>query len=169
MSDFLLDPSIVFLNHGSFGACPLPVFDVYQHWQRELERQPVRFLVRELPRLLADARREIADYLGALPTEVVFVPNPTFAANTIARSLALEDGDEVLMSDHEYGACRFAFQAAAQKTGFHVIEQPIPLPVESNGAIVDAFWQGVTARTKLIFVSHITSATALALPVAEIC
>ena len=86
MSDFLLDPTVIFLNHGSFGACPRPVFEKYQSLQRDLESQPVRFLVRELPGLLADARRQVAEFLGARPTELVFVPNPTFAANTIARS-----------------------------------------------------------------------------------
>ena len=169
MSDFLLDPDVTFLNHGSFGACPRPVFEAYQHWQRELERQPVRFLQRELPTLLADARRDVAAYLGAQPHEVVFVPNPTFAANTIARCLPLGPGDEVLMTDHEYGACRFAFQAVANQKGFRVVQQPIPLPVESNESIVDHFWRGVTPNTKLIFFSHITSSTALTLPAAMIC
>ncbi|MCC9604280.1 aminotransferase class V-fold PLP-dependent enzyme [Blastopirellula sp. JC732] len=169
MPDFLLDPDVVFLNHGSFGACPRQVFDEYQRWQRELERQPVRFLQRELPGLLADARLQVAHYLGARPTEIVFVPNPTFAANEIARSLPMGPGDEVLMTDHEYGACRFAFQFAAQQKGFRVVEQAIPLPVESNEAIVDTFWQGVTEHTKLIFISQITSPTALTLPVAQIC
>ncbi|MEX1040501.1 MAG: aminotransferase class V-fold PLP-dependent enzyme [Pirellulaceae bacterium] len=169
MSDFLLDPDVIFLNHGSFGACPRPVFDQYQAWQRKLERQPVRFLQRELPELLAEARRQVAEYLGARATEIVFVPNPTFAANTIARSLPLGQGEEVLISDHEYGACRFAFQFAAQKKGFRVVQQAIPLPVESEEATVDVFWQGVTPNTKLIFLSHITSPTALTLPVPQIC
>ncbi|RCS46457.1 aminotransferase class V-fold PLP-dependent enzyme [Bremerella cremea] len=169
MSDFLLDPEVIFLNHGSFGACPKTVFEEYQRWQRELERQPVRFLQRELPGLLADARRQVASYLGANANEVVFVANPTFAANTIARSLPLGPDDEVLISDHEYGACRFAFEHAAQQKGFRVVQQAIALPVESPEAIADAFWQGVTEKTKLIFLSHITSATALELPVAQIC
>ncbi|WP_158262529.1 MULTISPECIES: aminotransferase class V-fold PLP-dependent enzyme [Pirellulaceae] len=169
MSEFLLDPDVTFLNHGSFGACPRPVFEEYQRWQRELERQPVRFIQRELPGLLADARKSVGDYLGAKPGELVFVANPTFAANTIARCLPLGEGDEVLITDHEYGACRFAFQFAAQKKGFRVVEQAIPLPVESDEQIVDAFWQGVNAKTKLIFISQITSATALTLPVAKIC
>lgn len=169
MSDFLLDPDVIFLNHGSFGACPKQVFNEYQRWQRELERQPVRFLQRELPGLLADARRQVAEYLGASPTELVFVPNPTFAANTIARCLPLGPGDEVLVSDQEYGACRFAFQFAGEEKGFRVVEQAIPLPVESNEAIVEAFWQGVTENTRLIFLSHITSTTALTLPVKQIC
>ncbi|MEW4565533.1 aminotransferase class V-fold PLP-dependent enzyme [Bremerella sp. JC770] len=169
MSEFMLDPDVVFLNHGSFGACPRPVFDAYQQWQRKLEQQPVRFLQRELPEQLAESRRLVSEYLGAQSGEVVFVPNPTFAANTIARSLPLGPGDEVLISDQEYGACRFAFQAAAQQKGFRVVEQAIPLPVESEEAIVEAFWQGVTKNTKLIFISHITSTTALTLPVAQIC
>ncbi|QDU57243.1 aminotransferase class V-fold PLP-dependent enzyme [Aeoliella mucimassa] len=169
MSDFLLDPNVVFLNHGSFGACPRPVFEEYQHWQRKLETQPVKFLARDLPELLADARSQVANYLGAQPTEIVFVPNPTFAANTIARCLDLGEGDEVLITDHEYGACRFAFQFAGSKKGFRVVEQAIPLPVESDQAVADTFWQGVTDRTKLIFISHITSATALTLPIPEIC
>lgn len=169
MSEFLLNPEIVFLNHGSFGACPRLVFDKYQRWQRQLEWQPVQFLQRQLPVHLAAARQKLADYLGANSSEVVFVPNPTFAANTIARSLPLGSGDEVLISDQEYGACRFAFQFAAQEKGFRVVEQDIPLPVESEEAIVDAFWQGVTPNTKLIFISHITSTTALTLPVAKIC
>lgn len=169
MSDFLLDPDVVFLNHGSFGACPRSVFEEYQSWQLKLERQPVQFLQRELPELLADARRQLAQYLGARSHEVVFVPNPTFAANTIASCLSLGKGDEVLISDQEYGACRFAFQFAAQQKGFQVVEQSIPLPVESDEAIVEAFWQGVTINTKLIFISHITSTTALTLPVAQIC
>jgi len=169
MSEFLLDPDVVFLNHGSFGACPRPVFDIYQQWQRKLEQQPVRFLQRELPEHLAEARRLVAEYLGAQSNEVVFVPNQTFAANTIAKSLPLGPGDEVLISNQEYGACRFAFQCAAQHKGFRVVEQAIPLPVESDEAIVEAFWQGVTKNTKLIFISHITSTTALTLPVAQIC
>lgn len=169
MSDFLLDPDVIFLNHGSFGACPRPVFNEYQRWQTKLERQPVRFLQRELPDHLAEARRQVAQYLGALSTEIVFVPNPTFAANTIARSLPLASGDEVLISDQEYGACRFAFQFAAQQKGFRVVPQSIPLPVESDEAMVESFWQGVTKNTKLIFISHITSTTALTLPVAQIC
>jgi len=169
MPDFLLEPDVVFLNHGSFGACPVPVFEQYQQWQRRLEQQPVRFLQRELPDLLADARQQVAAYLGAGASEIAFVPNPTFAANTIARCFPLGPGDEVLITDHEYGACRFALEFAAQKHGFRVVQQPIPLPVETNEAVVETFWRGVTKRTRLIFISQITSPTALTLPVAEIC
>jgi isopenicillin-N epimerase len=102
---FLLDPDVIFLNHGSFGATPRPVFDVYQQWQRRLEWQPVYFLVEELPQHLAVARQALGDYLHAPADDLVYVPNATFALNIIARSLALGAGDEVLTTDHEYGAC----------------------------------------------------------------
>jgi isopenicillin-N epimerase len=101
---FLLDPDIVFLNHGSFGACPLPVFETYQAWQRELERQPVAFLGRQATALLANARAKLAAYIGAAAAEVVYFPNPTTAMNMVARSLRLRPGDEILTTDHEYGA-----------------------------------------------------------------
>jgi isopenicillin-N epimerase len=166
---FMLEPDVVFLNHGSFGACPVAVFDEYQRLQARLESQPVRFLQRELPDLLAAARASLADFVGADAHEVVYVPNPTFAANTIARSLNLTPDDEVLISDHEYGACQFALQFMSEKLGFKIVKQTISLPVESNASIVDQFWGGVTNKTQLIFISQITSPTALTIPVAEIC
>ncbi|MEO5952338.1 MAG: aminotransferase class V-fold PLP-dependent enzyme, partial [Chloroflexia bacterium] len=98
---FLLRPDMAFLNHGSFGACPKPVFDAYQAWQRELEAQPVEFLGRRYDSLLADARSKLGPYVGAEPDNIVFVPNATFGINTIARSLVLKPGDEVLTTDHE--------------------------------------------------------------------
>ena len=106
--DFLLDPEIVFLNHGSFGACPRVVHDEYQRIQRHLEQQPVRFMQRELPELITAARQSLAEFLGADHDEVVFVPNPTFAVNEIARAWKLGPGDEVLTSDQGYGACHNA-------------------------------------------------------------
>ncbi|HKV85488.1 MAG TPA: aminotransferase class V-fold PLP-dependent enzyme, partial [Ktedonobacterales bacterium] len=101
--EFLARRDIAFLNHGSFGARPRPVFETYQRWQRELEAQPVEFLGRRLPALLAEARAPLAAYIGAAPTDLVFVPNATHGMNIIARSLELEPGDEVLGTDHEYG------------------------------------------------------------------
>lgn len=101
---FLLRPDVVFLNHGSFGACPRPVFEVYQRWQRELERQPVEFLGRRFAGLMAEARAVLAGYVGADPEDLVYVPNATTALNVVARSLPLEAGDEVLSTDQEYGA-----------------------------------------------------------------
>jgi len=103
-SNFLLDPSIVFLNHGSFGATPIPVFDTYQNWQKQLERQPVLFLGRRYHDLLQHAREVLSRFIGTQTNNVVFVPNATYAVNLVARSLRLNPGDEVLTSDHEYGA-----------------------------------------------------------------
>src|SRR5512140_269058 len=102
--DFLLDPNVIFLNHGSFGACPKPVFDSYQRWQRELERQPVEFLGRRFNDLMREARTTLADFVGADADEITYVTNATVGLNTVARSLDLHPGDEVLSTDHEYGA-----------------------------------------------------------------
>lgn len=166
--EFLLDPDVVFLNHGSFGACPRVVHEEYQRLQRRLEAQPVRFLQRELPGLLADARGQLAAFLGAESDEVVFVSNPTYAVNEIARSLGLGIGDEVLTSNHEYGACRNAWQFVAERAGFSIVEVAIPLPVEPS-TITTRVSAAITPRTRAIFLSHITSPTALTLPVADIC
>ena len=166
---FFLDPQVTFLNHGSFGACPRPVMEIYQQWQNRLERQPVQFLANELAGHLAHARQALGQLIHAPADDLVFVPNATHAVNLVARSLQLQPDDEVLTTDHEYGACHFTWQFLSQKRGFRYIQQPIPLPVHSDEEIVEQFWQGVTARTKIIFISHITSPTALCLPVAAIC
>jgi isopenicillin-N epimerase len=166
---FLLDPEVVFLNHGSFGATPRPVFEAYQEWQRRLERQPVQFLAGELMGHLRQARQALGEYVGALADDLAFVPNATVGVNLVARSLALEPGDEVLTTDHEYGACDNVWDFVSRKTGALVVRQPIPLPVMSAEDILEQFWRGVTPRTKVIFISHITSPTALHLPVEAIC
>ncbi len=166
---FLLDPEVVFLNHGSFGATPRPVFEVYQDWQRRLEQQPVHFIITELPGLLKHARQILGEVLHAPAGDLVFIPNATFGVNVVARSLALGPGDEILASDHEYGACENAWELICRKTGATYVRQPVPLPVESGEQIVEQFWQGVSPRTRLIFLSHITSSTALRLPVEAIC
>ena len=102
---FLLDPDIIFLNHGSFGATPRPVFEVFQEWQRRFERQPVAFVDQEMPAYFETARKELGAYINAPAGDVVYVPNVTFAVNLVARSFPLGPGDEVLTTDHEYGAC----------------------------------------------------------------
>jgi isopenicillin-N epimerase len=168
-ADFLLDPDIVFLNHGSFGACPRPVFEEYQRWQRELERNPVSFLGRRCSELMANARAELGAFLGVPGKDVVYFPNPTTAANMIARSLRLEPGDEILTTDHEYGAMVRTWRFNAQKSGFKYVAHPMPLPLTTPEAFVENFWAGVTERTKVIFISHITSSTALIFPVQAIC
>jgi isopenicillin-N epimerase len=134
-----------------------------------LERQPVQFIARELSDHLKDARRDLGDYLGADPDDLAFIPNATFGVNLVARALQLEAGDEILTSDHEYGACDNAWEFICRKTGAATIRQEIRLPITSSEEIVEQFWEGVTARTKVIFLSHITSPTALRLPVGRIC
>lgn len=166
---FLLDPNITFLNHGSYGATPRPVLEAYQNWQLRLETQPVLFLGRELDGLLKEARQVLGAYLNAPADDLVYVPNATYGANLIARSLELEPDDEILTTDHEYGACDYTWEFICGKTGARYIHQPIPLPVHSAQEIMAAFWAGVTARTKAIYLSHITSPTALRLPVEAIC
>jgi isopenicillin-N epimerase len=166
---FLLDPNVIFLNHGSYGATPKPVFEAYQNWQLRLERQPVLFLGREFNHLMLEARSALGRYLKAAADDLVFIPNATHGVNIIAHSLRLQPGDEVLTTDHEYGACDYTWDFICGKTGARYIHQSIPLPVHSEEEIVEQFWQGVTPRTKVLYLSHITSATALRLPVEKIC
>ncbi len=166
---FLLDPDVVFLNHGSFGACPRPVFEVYQHWQYELERQPVLFLGRRSDALLDEARAALAAFVNADADDVIFVPNATLGLNTVARSLNLSPGDALLTTDHEYGAMDLMWTFICRQTGAHCIRCPIPLPVASHEVFIERLWSAVTPRTKVIFLSHITSPTALIFPIAEIC
>ena len=166
---FLLDPSIVFLNHGSFGACPRPVFDAYQAWQRRLERQPVKFLGRELNHSMRQARVSLGEYMHADADDLVFVPNATYGVNIVARSLELGPGDEILTSDHEYGACNNTWDFVCRKAGATYIRQPIPLPANTKEEILEQFWQGITSHTRLIFLNHISSPTALRFPVEEVC
>ena len=165
---FLLRPDVIFLNHGSFGACPRPVFDSYQSWQWELERDPVDFLARRSEDLMKRARAALGTYVGADADDLVFVSNATTGANIVARSLPLGPGDEVLATDHEYGALDRTWQFICRKRGARYVRQTIPLPVISAEQVVQAVWAGVTDRTKVLFVSHITSPTAIVLPVREL-
>jgi isopenicillin-N epimerase len=166
---FLLDPNIIFLNHGSFGATPRPVFKEYQDWQMRLEHQPVLFLGRELDELLYLARQALGEYLNAPAEDLVFIPNATHGVNIVARSIKLEAGNQILTTDHEYGACDYTWEFLCSKSGINYVHQPIPLPVHSDEEILERFWQGVTNKTKVIYVSQITSPTALRMPVEKIC
>lgn len=165
---FLLDPEITFLNHGSFGATPRPVFRAYQHWQRELEKQPVEFLGRRFSGLMADSRRQLGDYLGTEADSLVYTSNVTVSLNIVARSLELGNGDEVLSTNHEYGALDLTWRFLAKEKGFGYINQPIGVPCGDEDDFVETFWRGVTKRTRVIFMSHITSPTALRFPVERI-
>lgn len=165
---FLLDPDCVFLNHGSFGACPREVWEAQQRWQLAMERNPVEFLGRRSAALLREARDRLGEAIGARGADLVFMPNATSAANVVARSLQLQPGDEVLASDLEYGACDATWQRVCAAAGAHYHRVPMPLPL-SGEDFVARLMGAVTPRTRLIFVSHITSTTALALPVEALC
>jgi isopenicillin-N epimerase len=167
--DFLIRDDIVFLNHGSFGATPRPVFENYQCWQRELERQPVEFIGRNAARLMSESRSELASYLNTDRDNLAYVVNTTIGVNILAHSLNLREGDEVLSSDHEYGALDRLWRFLAVKKGFKYIKQPVTLPLTSPEAFLDDFWQGVTENTRLIYFSHITSPTALIFPASSVC
>jgi isopenicillin-N epimerase len=162
---FLLRPDVVFLNHGSFGACPRPVFEAYQRWQLELERQPVEFLHYRFKDLMREAREALAAFLGADPYDVVYLTNATTGLNIVARSLALQPGDEVLTTDHEYGALDRTWRFVCERRGAHYVQTRLPLPLESPEQVVDAVWGQVTPKTRVLFLSHITSPTALIFPV----
>lgn len=168
-SDFLLDPKITFLNHGSFGACPKPIFEEYQRFQLELENEPVYFIQKKMSGYLKTAKDALAKYIGCGANDFFFTPNPTFAVNTIMRSLHLAAGDEVLTTNHEYGAMDRVWNFYCKKSGAKYIRQNITLPVVSKEQILEEFWSGYTSNTKIIFLNQISSCTALIFPVKEIC
>ncbi len=167
---FLLRDDVAFLNHGSFGACPRTVFDAYQALQRELEAEPVDFLARErtLPGRLAAARARLAAFVGADRDEIVFVPNTTTGLNIVARSLDLRPGDEILSTDHEYGAMDRTWAFVCGKTGASYVRRPQSLPLGDPREVVDAVWGGVNECTRVLFVSHIASTSGVRLPVEEL-
>jgi isopenicillin-N epimerase len=165
---FLLDPSVVFLNHGSFGATPKPVFRECQRWQRELEKQPVEFLGRRITSLLAESRKTLASYLGTYTNNLVYTQNATISINIVAHSLDLGPGDEVLSTDHEYGAMDRTWRFLSRERGFRYVNQPVEMPISTEEKLVDDFWRGVNFHTRVVFLSHITSPTAIIFPVAEI-
>ncbi|HEX3718853.1 MAG TPA: aminotransferase class V-fold PLP-dependent enzyme [Verrucomicrobiae bacterium] len=163
-----IDPQVTFLNHGSFGSCPRPVLAFQQALRDRLERQPVQFLVRDLEPMLDEARRTLAQFVGANPDNLVYVPNATSGVNTILRSLAFKPGDELLVTDHEYNACRNALEFVAGRSGASVVVAALPFPVESPNRLLDAILNRVTSRTRLALIDHVTSQTALVLPIAAI-
>jgi isopenicillin-N epimerase len=169
-NDFLLDPNVVFLNHGSFGATPQPVLDRQADLRRELERRPVEFLARRLPAVLDGARTSLARYLGVVdPVRLVLLRNSTTASNAVAASVPLNPGDEVVITDLEYGAMALLWREIAGRTGVRIVTARVPLPVSGSEEIVDAVWGAVNSRTRVIFFSHITSETALVFPASELC
>ncbi|RZJ31351.1 MAG: aminotransferase class V-fold PLP-dependent enzyme [Flavobacterium sp.] len=168
-SQFLLDPEITYLNHGSFGACPKPIFEDYQKWQLELERQPTGFITKKLPEYLKASKAALASYINCNTDDFFFVPNPTFAINVIMRSIGLKPGDEILATNHEYGAMDRTWNFYCKQSGAKYVRQEISLPVISKDRIIEEFWKGYNENTKVVFLNQISSATALIFPVMEIC
>ena len=165
---WLLDPQVVFLNHGSFGACPRPVLEFQNELRERMERQPLQFLFRELEGLWDAARAALAAFVGAAAEDVVFVPNATAGVNTVLRSLRFERGDELLVTNHEYNACRNALNFAEEQTGARIVVADVPFPVSGNAEVIESILGHVTEHTRLALFDHVTSQTGLVLPVREL-
>ena len=165
---FLLDSNITFLNHGSFGACPKVVFNNYQYWQRELEIQPVKFFTKVLYEKLEYSRKKLSNFIGCDHDELIFFQNPTTAVSNIIANLDLQSGDEVLMSSHEYGALVRSWSEWGIKKNIKIVQQEVELPLTTENKFIENIWRGITPKTKVIFLSHITSATGLIFPVEKI-
>ncbi|HAV61210.1 MAG TPA: aminotransferase [Verrucomicrobiales bacterium] len=163
-----LDPDVVFLNHGSFGSCPQAVLARQDGLRRRLERQPVRFMVRELEGLLNASRHALAGFVGAEADDLVLIPNATTGVNAVLRSLSFEAGDELLVTDHEYNACRNVLNFVAERSGARVVVAKVPFPLRSADDFTGSVMAAVTPRTRLALIDHVTSQTGLVLPVAEI-
>jgi isopenicillin-N epimerase len=162
---WLLSPEVDFLNHGSFGACPRHVLDLQAQLRAELEREPVRFMLRELEARLDAAREAVAAFVGSAPEHLAFVSCATQGVNTVLRSLRFDPGDELLVTSHEYGASRNALLFAAERSGATVVTAEVPFPLRSPEEVEAAVLQRVTPRTRLALVDHITSQTGLIFPV----
>ncbi len=165
---WLLDPTVTYLNHGSFGACPRPVVEEQWRWRERMETEPIRFLDDELEGLLDATRAEVGAAIGADPAGLAFVPNATTAVNTVLAGVELRPGDEVLVSDQEYGACINAARRVATHAGARLVVANVPFPVADAGLVVERLLGAVTPRTRLVIVSHITSTTALRMPLEEL-
>lgn len=166
---FLLDPEIRYLNHGSFGACPKPILENYQFWQNALEREPVQFITKTAPEALSVSKQALAKYIGCDTEDFFFIPNPTMAVNQVVKSLNFQPGDKVLSTNLEYGAIDKTFEFYSKKNGFTYRKQNISLPLVSKEKFIEEFWKGYNEKTKAISIGQCTSATALIFPVKEIC
>lgn len=167
--EFLLDPAIVHLNHGGFGAVPRPVFDEYRGWQEQLERHPSAILSHGFDQAMDRARESLASFVGCSPTDLALVPNTTSGLNAVARSLPFRAGDEILATNHEYAAMDILWEQVCRMAGARYRRHFLPVPVDDEDALVESLFTAVTPSTRAIFVSHISSITAIRLPVEKIC
>jgi isopenicillin-N epimerase len=167
-SHWTLDPEIRFLNHGSFGACPRPVLALQQELRARMEREPVLFLARELEERVDAARAALAPFVGAAVEDLVPVANATTGVNAVLRSLRFEPGDEILLTNQGYNACRNVAEFVAERTGARVTVATVPFPLRSSGEVLAAVFAAVTPRTRLALLDHVTSPTGLVFPLAEL-
>ena len=165
---FPLNRDVTFLNHGSFGSCPYPIFNEFQRYQKQLEYQPIAFLDENINQNIFTAQQALSSFINCDPDDIVFFTNPTTAINEIMRSIELDEGDEVLSSNHEYGALDKAWDFICNKRAAKHIKANIPNPILSEESFIDAFTSRISSRTKVIFLSHITSSTGLVFPIKNI-
>ena len=163
-----LDPDITYLNHGAFGATPRVVLEKQSEYRAQMEREPVRFFVRELEPLLDAARNELAEFINADPAGLAFVPNATTGVNAVLRSLDLDKFDELLVTTHEYNACRNTLDYVATQSGAKIVVVDVPFPIASPDIVVERVLEKVTDRTRLLLIDHVVSQTAIIFPVARI-
>jgi isopenicillin-N epimerase len=168
-SAWRIPDGVTYLNHGSFGPTPRTVFEAREAWSRQLAAQPMDFYLREMEPALDAAAERLAKFVGCEAQRLAFVDNATAAMNIVASTVPLADGDEVLLSDHEYGAVQRIWRGAAAKCGAKVVTAQIRTPIRSAEEIIDALFASATERTKLVVVSHVTSPTAIVFPVEQIC
>lgn len=164
-SIWLLEPEIIFLSHGAFGACPRHILAAQNEWRERLERRPLQFLVRELEMHVDAARESLADLIGADAADVVFVPNATAGVNTVLRSLVFQPGDELLVTDYAYNACRNALEFAAERAGAKAVVARIPFPFQNEDDLIGPILERVTSRTRLAMIDHVTSQTGVVMPI----
>jgi isopenicillin-N epimerase len=163
-----LNQDYIYLNHGAFGACPIPVLKKQSELRLELERQPIQFMIRVLPELLENARNQLADFVGADHEDLFFVPCATHGVNTILRSLTFKEGDELLTTDHEYFACKNALDFIAKRSHAKVVVARIPFPLDSKQTVIERIISKVSKKTRIVLIDHVTSPTGLILPLEEI-
>ena len=168
-SQFLLRDDVTYLNFGAYGACPKPIFERYQQYQLELEQEPVEFITGNGMQYLKESREALAVYLNCYPDDVVYVTNPSYAVNIVAKSFPFKEGDEVLTTNLEYGACDRTWNYYCNKKRAKYVRQKIKFPLQSKEDFIEQFFKGLTSKTKMVFISQITSSTGLRLPVEEIC
>jgi len=165
---WVLDPAVAYLNHGSYGACPSAVLAAQSALRLELEREPVDFLSGTLPARLNLAREALAVFLGADPSDVVFVPNATAGVNAVLRSLTFGPEDDLLVTNHTYAACRKTVDFVAQRSQARVVVADLPFPCRNEEQLIAAVMNCVSPRTRLALLDHVTSPTALILPVGRL-